>query len=110
MLCVLIRIASIQVRRHYRDVFSISTNMKVCCVFSLESPRGDSDVSTKHMVFIRQKKIPLIYPKYAAIRLFSKGLKNEFDTAVVNEPSVFEPLKFYRVIYSNIILLKLNSL
>ena len=25
----------------------------------------------------------------------SKGLKNEFETAVVNEPSVFEPLKFY---------------
>ena len=27
--------------------------------------------------------------------LFSKGLKNEFETDVVNEPSVFEPLKFY---------------
>ena len=26
---------------------------------------------------------------------FSKGLKNEFETALVNEPSVFEPLKFY---------------
>ena len=26
---------------------------------------------------------------------FSKGFKNEFETAVVNEPSVFEPLKFY---------------
>ena len=25
----------------------------------------------------------------------SEGLKNEFETAVVNEPSVFEPLKFY---------------
>ena len=25
----------------------------------------------------------------------SKGLKNEFEQAVVNEPSVFEPLKFY---------------
>ena len=25
---------------------------------------------------------------------FSKGFKNEFETAVVNEPSVFEPLKF----------------
>ena len=25
----------------------------------------------------------------------SKGLKNEFETAKVNEPSVFEPLKFY---------------
>ena len=26
---------------------------------------------------------------------FSKGLKNEFEIAVVNEPSVFESLKFY---------------
>ena len=30
---------------------------------------------------------------------FSKGLNNEFETAMVNEPSVFEPLKFY-CIYS----------
>ena len=29
------------------------------------------------------------------MRFFSKELKNEFETAVVNEPSVFEPLKFY---------------
>ena len=27
--------------------------------------------------------------------IFSKGLKNEFEAAVLNEPSVFEPLKFY---------------
>ena len=26
--------------------------------------------------------------------IFSKGFKYEFETAVVNEPSVFEPLKF----------------
>ena len=26
---------------------------------------------------------------------FSKGLKSEFETAMVNEPSVFEPLKVY---------------
>ena len=29
----------------------------------------------------------------AAMGFFSKGLKNEFETAVVNELSVFEPLK-----------------
>ena len=28
---------------------------------------------------------------------FSKGLKNKFETAMINEPSVFEPLKFYRI-------------
>ena len=32
--------------------------------------------------------------------LFSKGLKNEFETAVVNEPSEFEPLKFYCTLIS----------
>ena len=26
---------------------------------------------------------------------FSQGFKTEFETAVVNEPSVFEPQKFY---------------
>ena len=35
------------------------------------------------------------YPKSAAMGFFSKGLKNEFETAVVNKPSVFEPLTFY---------------
>ena len=27
--------------------------------------------------------------------IFSKGLKDEFETAVVNEQSVFEPMKIY---------------
>ena len=43
------------------------------------------------------KKITLNYPKSAATGFRSKGLKNKFETAVVNEPSVFEPLKFYCV-------------
>ena len=29
----------------------------------------------------------------------SKGLKNEFETAVVNVPSVFKPLKDYRIAF-----------
>ena len=63
----------------------------------LESPhRGDSNEDTKYTIFLYiQKKINLIYFKSAAIGFFSKGLKNEFETAVVNESSVFEPLKFY---------------
>ena len=62
---------------------------------SLESPyRGDSNENIKHTIFKRKKKIPPNYPKYAAIRFFL-GTKNEFKIAVVNEPSVFEPLKFY---------------
>ena len=45
------------------------------------------------------KKNTINYPKSAAMGFLSKGLKNEFETAIVNEPSVFEPLKFY-CIYS----------
>ena len=68
----------------------------VYCVFSLESPdRGDSNEYTQYTVFRIKKKITLNFPKYAAINFFSKGLKNEFGTARVNEPSGFEPLKFF---------------
>ena len=78
------------------DIFSILFNMKVCCVFSLESPqRGDSNEYTQYTIFNMKKKITLNYSKSAAMGFCSRGLKNEFETAVVNEPSVFEPLKFY---------------
>ena len=77
-------------------IFSIFFNINVCCVFSLESPRrGDSYEYTQYTIFNIKKKITLIYPKSAAMGFCSKGLKNEFETAVVNEPSVFEPPKFY---------------
>ena len=40
-------------------------------------------------------------------RIFLRGLKNEFDIAVVNEPSVFEPLKFYcMTLWNNLSFLK----
>ena len=45
------------------------------------------------------KKNTLNYPKSAAM-FFFQGPKNEFETAVVNEPSVFEPLKFYCSLYA----------
>ena len=65
-------------------------------MFSLESPhQGDSNKYTQYTIFNTIKiKITVNYPKSAAMG-FLKGLKNEFETAVVNEPSVFEPLKFY---------------
>ena len=44
-----------------------------------------------------EKKIILNYPKSASKRFFP-GIQNEFETAVVNEPSVFEPLKFYYIL------------
>ena len=70
--------------------------MKVCCVFSLESPhQGDSNEYTQYTIFNIKRKVDLNYLKSAAMIFFSSGLKNEFETATVNEPSVFEPLKFY---------------
>ena len=35
------------------------------------------------------------FPKSGSQGIISWGFKNEFETAVVNEPSVFEPSKFY---------------
>ena len=66
-------------------------------MFSLEWPhRGDSNEYSQYTIFNMNKKK---HPKLSKIcsygLFFSKGLKNEFETAVVNEPSVFEPLKFY---------------
>ena len=71
--------------------------MKIYLVFSLESPRlGDCNKYTQYTIFNIKKKITINYPKTAAMR-FSKGLKNEFNTAVVSEPSVFESLKVYYI-------------
>ena len=70
--------------------------MKVCCVFTLESPHlGDSNEYTQYTIFNINMKNTLNYLKSAAMGFFFKELKNEFKTAMVNEPSVFEPLKFY---------------
>ena len=66
-------------------------------MFSLESPhRGDSNKYTQYTISNVKKNITLIYPKSAAMGVCTKGLKKEFETAMVNELSVLEPLKFYR--------------
>ena len=71
-------------------------NMKVICLFSLESPhRGDSNEYTQYTIFNIKRKITRNYPNSAAMGFFSQGLKRQFEAAMVNEPSVFEPLKFY---------------
>ena len=68
-------------------------------MFSLESPhRGDSYENTKHTIVNIKKEVTLNYPKSAATGFFSKGLKNKFETAMVNEPSVFKSLKFYCIV------------
>ena len=59
-------------------------------MFSLKSPhRGDSNEYTQYTIFNIKKKIARNYSKSAAMGFFPRGLKNEFETAVVNEPSVF---------------------
>ena len=48
-------------------------NMKVYCVFSLESPhRGDSNEYTQYTVFNIKTKITLNYPKSAATGIFPR--------------------------------------
>ena len=65
-------------------------------MFSLESPHRGNSNSTHNRPFSIQikMKITLNYPKSAA-KDFCKRLKKEYEIAVVNEPSVFQPLKFY---------------
>ena len=65
-------------------------------MFSLESPhRGDSNEYKQYTIFNMNKKKHPKLSKICSYGLFSKGLKYEFETAVVNEPLVFEPLTFY---------------
>ena len=68
-------------------------------MFSLKSPhRGDSNEHTQRAIIKLKKKITPNYPKYnnvCSYGIFPMGLKNEFEKTVINEPSVFEPLKFY---------------
>ena len=63
---------------------------------TLESPhRGDSNEYTQYTIFQYEKeKHPKLY-QICSYGIFAKGLKNMFQRALVNEPSVFEPLKFY---------------
>ena len=51
-------------------------------------------MSTNDAILMSTHNIPFS----AAAIGFSKGFKNEFETAAVNKPSVFEPLKFYHTL------------
>ena len=62
---------------------------------SIPSYLNDSNENTQHTIFNIKKKITLNYSASAAMGFFSKGLRNKFETAIVNKPSVFEPLKFW---------------
>ena len=67
-------------------------------MFSLGSPlRGGSNEHTQYTILNVKKEN---HPKSFQIcncEICSKGPKNEFE-AVVNEPSVLEPLKFHCIV------------
>ena len=55
---------------HNKDIFSIFFNMKVCCVFSFESPHIDDSNELQYTIFNIKKTVTLNYPKCGAIVLF----------------------------------------
>ena len=64
-------------------------------MLSLESPHlGDSNEYTQYTILNIKKENRPKLSLICSYEIFSKGLKNEFETAMVNEPSVFESLKF----------------
>ena len=55
---------------------------------------------TQYTIFLIQKrKSPQIILNLQLWDFF-KEVKNEFDTGVANEPSVFKPVKFYCIPFS----------
>ena len=76
-------------------------------MFSSELPhRGDSKKYTKYTIFNIKRKITLNYLKW---NFFSKGLEEEFKTAVVNKPSVFQPLKVFCIYLSTVMCLSIGT-
>ena len=63
-------------------------------MFSLESPHtGDSNKYTQYTIFEIKRKSPK-FSEVCNYGILSKGLKNDFETTVVNGLSLFQPLKF----------------
>ena len=64
-------------------------------MLSLESPhRGDYNEYTQYIISQYEKENHPKLSQICSYGFFSKGLQKEFETPVVNESSVFEPLKF----------------
>ena len=55
-------------------------------------------MTTRIIPFPDMKKNHPKLPQICSYGICFKGPKNEFEAAVVNEPSVFEPLKFYCIV------------
>ena len=54
--------------------------------------QGDSNGCTQYTTFKIKRKVTLNYPKSAAKGFFPRDSSTSFETAVVNKPSMFEPL------------------
>ena len=70
-------------------------------MLSLELPhRGDSNEYTQHTIINIKRKSPETSQVQLCLQLWDCFLllKNDFEIAVVNEPSVFEPLEFYCIL------------
>ena len=66
-----------QVRWYNRDVFSIFFNMKVCCVFSLESPhQGDSNEYTQYTISQYNKES---HPKSATMEFVPRDPRTSWN-------------------------------
>ena len=76
--------------------FRFFFNMKVCFEFSLELPhQGNSNEYTQYTIFSIKRKITLNHPKSVAMRFFFLRTQEQVRNSLVNQPSVFEPSKFY---------------
>ena len=74
----------------------------VCWVYSLELPQwGNSNEYTRHTFLVKISKFPLNIPKslsWATERIFY-GLKNQLESAMINEAMLSKSLKFYYTKY-----------
>ena len=102
----LYRLCSFQVNWHHADiiyksfcVIFVFFNRKCRLFFTcFESPHwGDSNENTQCTIFnIKKENHPQLSQIWSYhMGFFPKGFENELEIAVVNEPSVFEPLKVY---------------
>ena len=64
------------------EIFSIFFNMKVCCVFSLESlHQGDSNEYTQYTIFSIKRKITLNYPKICSYGIIFQGTQERVQNS-----------------------------
>ena len=61
-------------------IYSIFFNMKIYCVFSLESPhQGDSYEYTQYTFFNIKRKITLNFIKFAVVGFFPRNSKSSLN-------------------------------